>query len=240
MPHFNIADLALALLWLYCSFRGYLRGLVKEIGSLAAIALGFYCAGTYHNTMAPNLTPYISGNYAGTAAYLIIFTVTLLGVWFLTLAVSGVVKITMTEWANRFFGGAFGLLKGVLITAVILFLIQLAAPHPDFLKGSRLVPVLEQFTSRFVRYIPPDIHQKLRAWTKNIPAGTAPADKPKTLPRPNLTAAAATPDKAAEAKKSEPAKAATAKPAAAPAGKPSATARKKTPAPTAGAEKHHE
>ena len=97
MPHFNIADLALALIWLYCSFRGYLRGLVKEVGSLAAIATGFYCAGVYHKALAPRVAQYISGNYAGTAAYLIIFTAALFGVWFLTLAASGIVKITMTE-----------------------------------------------------------------------------------------------------------------------------------------------
>lgn len=225
MPHCNIADLALALIWLYCGFRGYLRGLVKEVGSLAAIATGFYCAGAYHKALAPHLAHYISGNYAGTAAYLLIFTAALLGVWFLTLAVSGVVKVTMTEWADRFFGGAFGLLKGVLLTAVILFLIQLAVPHPEFLKGSKLVPVLERLTSRFVQYIPPGIHQKLRAWTHHVPAKKQATAKASTPAKPTKTAAASTPSKTAKASATK----ATA-----------VKARKKTPGPTAGAEKKHE
>jgi len=236
MPHFNIADLTLALIWLYCSFRGYLRGLVKEIGSLAAIATGFYCAGAYHNALAPRLAQYISGNYAGTAAYLIIFTAALFGVWFLTLAVSGIVRITMTDWAERFFGGAFGLTKGFLITAALLFLLQLAMPHPDFLKDSRLVPVLEQITSHFVQYIPPGINTKLRAWAKNLPTEN---HKP---PEQTQTAqpVAAEPANAAE----HPAKAAPAETTKEPAAKAAVATKTaatgKTAAPTAPTGKHHE
>lgn len=185
MPTLNIADLTLAIVWLYFTIRGYLRGLVKEVGSLAAIAMGFYCAGTYHKVLAPHLTPYISGNYAGTAAYLLIFTVALLGVWFLALAISGIVKITMTQWADRFFGGGFGLLKGMLVTAVILFLIHLATPHPAFLKGSRLVPILERISARLVHFIPPDINQKLRSLGHKAPTATiTPAQKKKAAAAP--------------------------------------------------------
>ncbi len=162
MPTLNIADLALAIIWLFCSLRGYMRGLVKEVGALAAIILGFYIAATYHKPVTPYLASAISGNYAGTAAYLLLFTVTLLGVWFLALAVSGIVKVTTTQWADRLFGGLFGLAKGVIITAVILSLIHLASPNPDFLKGSQLVPVLETVRERLVHYIPPDINEKLR------------------------------------------------------------------------------
>jgi len=246
MPHFNIADLALALIWLYCSFRGYLRGLVKEVGSLAAIATGFYCAGVYHKALAPRVAQYISGNYAGTAAYLIIFTAALFGVWFLTLAASGIVKITMTEWADRFFGGAFGLMKGVLLTAVILFLVQLAAPHPDWIKDARLVPVLERLTSRFVQYIPPGINEKLRAWTKNVPSAAVAADdkkKPASPARPDMTEKTADQAKAAAAPKKSEATGGSATATAASktaAGKEPAVSSPKTPSPAADAEKHHE
>lgn len=165
-PTLNIADLSLAIIWLFFVVRGYMRGLVKEAGSLAAIVTAFYLAGAYHKQLAPNLTEYISGNYAGTAAYLLIFTVTLLGVWFVALAISGIVKITMTQWADRFFGGGFGLAKGVILTAVLLFLLRLAAPDPDFLKGSLLVPVLDKMSTKLVNYIPPDINEKLRKFSK--------------------------------------------------------------------------
>lgn len=165
-PTLNIADLSLAIIWLFFAVRGYMRGLVKEAGSLAAIVTAFYLAGAYHKQLAPNLTEYISGNYAGTAAYLLIFTVTLLGVWFVALAISGIVKITMTQWADRFFGGGFGLVKGVILAAVLLFLLRLAAPDPDFLKGSLLVPILDKMSTKLVNYIPPDINEKLRKFSK--------------------------------------------------------------------------
>ena len=231
-PTLNIADLSLAILWLFFAVRGYMRGLVKEAGSLAAIVTAFYLAGAYHKQLAPNLTEYISGNYAGTAAYLLIFTVTLLGVWFVALAISGIVKITMTQWADRFFGGGFGLVKGVILTAVLLFLLRLAAPDPDFLKGSLLVPVLDKMSTKLVNYIPPDINEKLRKFSKKELPDPINAALEKKAAAAAAAAAAAIGDKkpadpekkpAEPEKKAEPAKKTEAKPEAKPAEPPKKT-----------------
>ncbi|MFP5260132.1 MAG: CvpA family protein [Acidobacteriota bacterium] len=229
-PTLNIADLSLAIIWLFFAIRGYMRGLVKEVGSLAAIITAFYLAGTYHKALAPNLTDYISGNYAGTAAYLLIFTVTLLGVWFLALAISGIVKITMTQWADRFFGGGFGLAKGVILTAVLLFLIRLAAPNPDFLKGAMLVPVLDKLSARLVNYIPPDINDKLRKFgRKELPDPIKAALEKKAAAAAAATAAAVLDKKPAEAEK-KPAEAPKPEPAKAVEKKPEPAAQDKKPA----------
>lgn len=241
-PTLNIADLSLAILWLFFAVRGYMRGLVKEAGSLAAIVTAFYLAGAYHKQLAPNLTEYISGNYAGTAAYLLIFTVTLLGVWFVALAISGIVKITMTQWADRFFGGGFGLVKGVILTAVLLFLLRLAAPDPDFLKGSLLVPVLDKMSTKLVNYIPPDINEKLRKFSKKELPDPINAALEKKAAAAAAAAAAAIGDKkpadpekkpaeadkkpAESEKKAEPAK----KPEAKPEAKPAEPPKKSEPA----------
>ncbi len=256
-PTLNIADLSLAILWLFFAVRGYMRGLVKEAGSLAAIVMAFYLAGAYHKQLAPNLTEYISGNYAGTAAYLLIFTVTLLGVWFVALTISGIVKITMTQWADRFFGGGFGLVKGVILTAVLLFLLRLAAPDPDFLKGSLLVPVLDKMSTKLVNYIPPDINEKLRKFSKKeLPdpinaalekkaaaaaAAAAAAIGDKKPAEPEKKPAEADKKPAEPEKKAEPAKKPETKPEAKPAespkkaepAKPEASAKPAAPAPKA-------
>ncbi|EKO40472.1 MAG: putative membrane protein, required for colicin V production [Solidesulfovibrio magneticus str. Maddingley MBC34] len=239
-PTLNIADLSLAILWLFFAVRGYMRGLVKEAGSLAAIVTAFYLAGAYHKQLAPNLTEYISGNYAGTAAYLLIFTVTLLGVWFVALAISGIVKITMTQWADRFFGGGFGLVKGVILTAVLLFLLRLAAPDPDFLKGSLLVPVLDKMSTKLVNYIPPDINEKLRKFSKKELPDPINAALEKKAAAAAAAAAAAIGDKkpaepekklAEPEKKAEPAKKPETKPEAKPAEPPKKTEPAKPAAP---------
>ncbi|OLN27791.1 hypothetical protein DVDV_1954 [Desulfovibrio sp. DV] len=252
MPTLNIADLSLAIIWLFFAVRGYMRGLVKEAGSLAAIITAFYLAGSYHKVLAPNLSEYISGNYAGTAAYLLIFTVALMGVWFVALAISGIVKVTMTQWADRFFGGGFGLVKGVILTAVLLFLLRLAMPDPDFLKGSMLVPVLDKVSGKLVNYIPPDINEKLRRFgKKELPdpikaalekkaaaaaAATAaavldkkPADpdkKPAEAPKAEDKHPAPEPAKPADKKPAEPAKEPDKKPAAKPEAKAAEPAKK--------------
>lgn len=240
-PTLNIADLSLAIIWLFFVVRGYMRGLVKEAGSLAAIVTAFYLAGAYHKQLAPNLTEYISGNYAGTAAYLLIFTVTLLGVWFVALAISGIVKITMTQWADRFFGGGFGLAKGVILTAVLLFLLRLAAPDPDFLKGSLLVPVLDKMSTKLVNYIPPDINEKLRKFSKKELPDPINAALEKKAAAAAAAAAAAIGDKKpaepekkpAEADKKPPEPEKKAEPAKKPETKPEAGAKPAAPSPKA-------
>ena len=86
------------------------------------------------------------------------------------------------DWECRNFHGY------MLITAVILFLIHLATPHPEFLQGARLVPVLERVSGRLVRFIPPDINEKLRAFGRKVPAVTiTPVNEKKSASAPAKT-----------------------------------------------------
>ncbi len=62
------------------------------------------------------------------------------------------VRVTMTQRADRFFGGGFGLAKGVVLTAALLFLIHWPRPT-RFSQSSMLVPLLEK-VSEAGNYIP--------------------------------------------------------------------------------------
>jgi uncharacterized membrane protein required for colicin V production len=188
----NIADLVLLLAWGFFFLRGYMRGLVKEVGSLAALVVGFYAAANYHQEVTPYLSSHISGNYAQIAAYLLVFTASLLGVWFLVLGLSRLVSITMTQWADKLFGGAFGLAKGVLLAAVVFFFMTTLGHKPDFLKTSRLAPFVEMAGDLVAGYIPPDIKDKLHTAAEEVPkaieaakpSGTGKAPNPAKLKKP--------------------------------------------------------
>jgi membrane protein required for colicin V production len=160
----NIADLALGLVWGFFFIRGYFRGLVRELGALAALICGFYMARAYQGWLAPYLTEYVAGNYAGIAAYILLFTATLLCVWLLVLGVAGLVKVATAEWADHLFGGLFGLIKGVVLTAAVLFLFSMLSPdRPDFMTGSKLVPLLDKVSGALSGYVPENLMEKVRS-----------------------------------------------------------------------------
>lgn len=172
--NFNIADLTLVILFGFFAIRGYMRGLAKELGAVAAILLGAYVAGKYGPEAVPYISPYVSGSYAGAAAYILVFTAVLALVWFVALGVSGLAQVTMTAWADRLFGGLFGLAKGVILAAALLYLVTLAAPNPPFLADSRLVPYLRRVSDLLSSQIPEEVKERLKEPLKSVP---------KTLPK---------------------------------------------------------
>lgn len=178
----NIADLALLVIWGFFFFRGYYRGLVKEAASILSLILGFKLAVAYSPQVAPHLTPLVSNQaFAAPAAFILIFVGVMIGCSFVVMAITGLMKLTLIDWANKFFGGFFGLAKGVLITAVILWIWVVLLPKPEFMATSRLVPVLEKVDAYISQFIPPDWKQKLKSLT---PAQVVPQKKLIQEPQP--------------------------------------------------------
>ena len=190
----NIVDLALLIIWGFFFFRGYLRGLVKEAASILALILGFKLAVAYSPQLSPHITPLVSNPaFAGPAAFIIIFVGTMIACSLVVMVITGLMKLTLIDWANKFFGGFFGLAKGVLLTAVVLWVWTALLPRPDFMSSSKLVPVLEKVDGFISEYIPPDWKQKLKSLTppqvvpqkKVVEPPAPPPPAPAPAPKPH-------------------------------------------------------
>ena len=178
----NIVDLSLLIIWGFFFFRGYYRGLVKEAASILALVLGFKLAVAYSPQVSPHLTPLVSNPaFAAPAAFIIIFVGVMVACSFVVTGLTALMKLTLIDWANKFFGGFFGLAKGILITAVVLWIWLVLLPKPEFMESSRLVPVLEKVDGYISQYIPPDWKQKLKSLT---PPPIAPQKKVVQEPPP--------------------------------------------------------
>ena len=189
----NITDLALLIIWGFFFFRGYFRGLVKEAASILALVLGFKLAVAYSPQVSPHLLPLVSNPaFAGPAAFILIFVGTMIACSLIVVGISGIMKLTLIDWANKFFGGFFGLAKGVLLTAVVFWIWTTLLPKPDFMQQSRLVPMLEKVDEFISQYVPPDWKAKLKSLT---PSPLTPQKKviAEPAPAPAAAPAAATP-----------------------------------------------
>lgn len=192
----NIADLALLVIWGFFFFRGYYRGLVKEAASILALVLGFKLAVAYSPQVSPHLTALVSNPaFAAPAAFILIFVGVMVACSLVVTGLTALMKLTLIDWANKFFGGFFGLAKGVLITALVLWVWTVLLPKPDFMASSRLVPVLEKVDAYISQFIPPDWKQKLKSLTPSpvipqvIPQQKKPAQEPQAKPQQNGPAA---------------------------------------------------
>lgn len=119
----------IAILVILCGFllKGLLRGLLKEVCSLAGLFVGSLLAFRYHGPLADALLKSVDlpAQIAVAISFTVLFLTTM--VFFLALGflLSRFVKLLFLGGFNRLVGGVFGLSQGVLLLAVVLFALSL-------------------------------------------------------------------------------------------------------------------
>lgn len=129
MTSFDYAVLAIVGLSVLLSV---LRGFVREILALAGWIAACFVAKIYTLQLAQLLPPAIpSEPLRLLAAFLILFLATLLVCTLLAIALSHVFKKMDLGWLDRCLGGAFGLVRGIVIVTILVFLAGLTTAPKD-------------------------------------------------------------------------------------------------------------
>ncbi len=117
------------------------HGFFFEAISLAGLFLGYMLAIWEYHVVANFFIPYVKSELI---ADLIGFVVILLAVVILAGIVGRIVRWLMKEaglnWFDRILGGAFGLVRGCLMAAIILLGFTTFNPQSHWMEGSRLAP----------------------------------------------------------------------------------------------------
>ncbi|MGD9342522.1 MAG: CvpA family protein [Desulfuromonadales bacterium] len=137
----------IAILVILCGFllKGLLRGLLKEVCSLAGLFLGALLAFRYHGPLAEALLKQldIPTEIAVATTFTVLFLATMIFFLALGFLLSKFVKLMFLGGFNRLIGGVFGLSQGTLLLAVVLFAVSLQ-PMPwgmdRILKQAYLAP----------------------------------------------------------------------------------------------------
>lgn len=119
----------IAILVILCGFllKGLLRGLLKEICSLAGLFIGAFLAFRYHGPLADALLQRVDlpTEIAVAITFTVLFLATMAFFLVLGFLLSRFVKLLFLGGFNRLIGGLFGLCQGVLLLAVVLFALSL-------------------------------------------------------------------------------------------------------------------
>ena len=137
------------------STYGVFRGLIKEVLSLTGLVLSFYLASNFDNSLA-NLVPIENkSDFLIISAFILIFVSTLILTSLLIKIITKVLKFAGLSILNRFFGFIFGMVRGLVIVLVILYLNQLI-PFINLIDPaeSMLVPFLDPIFSIVLEYLP--------------------------------------------------------------------------------------
>lgn len=119
----------IAILVILCGFllKGLLRGLFKEVCSLAGLFVGAFLAFRYHGPLADTLLKSVDlpAQIAVTITFTVLFLATMTFFLVLGFLLSRFVKLLFLGGFNRMIGGLFGLSQGVLLLAVVIFALSL-------------------------------------------------------------------------------------------------------------------
>lgn len=129
MTGFDYAVLAIIGLSVILSV---MRGMVREVLAISGLVVAFYVGRTYTDQLLPMIPLDIpTESLRILAAFLVLFLATLLLASLLGVAVSAIVKKIGLGWLDRFLGAVFGVLRGVLIVCVLVFLAGLTELPKD-------------------------------------------------------------------------------------------------------------
>ncbi len=144
--------------------RGFLRGIVKELIGIGGIIGGFIVATNYYKFLIPYVDKFIDNKQVVVIiSYALLFVATLLVIFFIGSILREILRNLSLGWLDKAGGAAFGFIKGVLISSMILLFLTLAiSPNSSLIGQSKLSPYITQITQKIIYVIPKPLKDKFR------------------------------------------------------------------------------
>jgi membrane protein required for colicin V production len=122
----NYIDLIIALFLAWFAYKGFTKGLIIELASLAALVLGIYAALYFSDITADFLVTYlkVGKKYLSLIAFVLTFILVVIGVVTLGRILEKFIDILLLGFLNKLAGAVFGVLKGMLILSLLLMLMN--------------------------------------------------------------------------------------------------------------------
>ena len=165
MENMNYLDIVLGGIVVLSALIGLARGLVKEVLSLIAWAVAIYVAWRFAETVAnDHIRKFIDDALISyLAAFGILFLVTLFVVGLLNMIIAQILTSTGLSGFDRFLGMLFGLARGLVIGALVVFVIGLTPlTKESWWLTSRLAPGFESVGAWGWERLPPNVREMLR------------------------------------------------------------------------------
>lgn len=122
----NYIDIIILLFLLFGAFRGFSKGLVIEVATLAGLILGVYISIRYSTYTEGILRDFlnVTSEYISYIALAVTFIVVVVGVYILGKLLTKLVDIISLGLVNKLLGTLFGVVKYFIIVCVLLMIVD--------------------------------------------------------------------------------------------------------------------
>lgn len=158
----NTLDILILVILGFTLVRGLFRGFVGEIASIVGLVVGFILANRHHDQLLPLVASIIPDPaLANLISYALIFITGLVLVLIVAGLLRHLLKISLLGWLDRLAGGTMGLIKGGLLSIlIVLLLTTFLSPQADILRTSRFAPYVNQFSALLADLMPPNLRRE--------------------------------------------------------------------------------
>lgn len=163
----NLLDILIICTLIFLIIKGVIRGFIREIASLAGVILGILLASHYQSEMTEFSKQFLHpGPYLPLISFVVIFAIVLVGCnllgWLIRIALS---KAPL-GWLDRFLGLSFALVKGVIITYLVIVILTFFLPSgTPLIARSKLGPWIVVSYQSMIGLVSPDYYQ---SWKKRF------------------------------------------------------------------------
>ena len=156
LSEMNLLDGILIGVLVISMFFSCWRGFIKDLFSILSLAGGVLVAGRLYPLGAYVLSRWITQpSFAKVAGFGLVFIISAFLIGLIGRLLRRFVQVIHLGWLDRWLGIGFGLVKGLLITAVIvLILVLFLPPKSEIIRGSKVAPILIQIARGVTALVP--------------------------------------------------------------------------------------
>jgi membrane protein required for colicin V production len=178
MHAWNGLDYILAVIVVASVVTAMMKGFVQELIALASVLVGLVVAAMGYTRAAAwfdDLTK--SHEVAMGLGFLTLFLGTIILGALVSVVARKLIKTAGIQWFDRFLGGVFGLLRGVLIGAVLLMAMMAFAIKPEAVQESALAPYVTTGARVIAVVMPANLRQQFHAGFEKFHDALVESDK---------------------------------------------------------------
>ncbi len=158
----NVLDIIILSVMLFFIVKGVFRGFIREVASLSGIILGIWLANQFQPQATAFLKPHLPAtSYLPLISFAAIFIFILIVCNVLGWALKLFFSKVFLGWLDRTLGAGLAVLKGVILTYLVIVLLNLfLPPSTPILARSVLRPWIIESYQSVVDLISPDHYEK--------------------------------------------------------------------------------
>lgn len=163
----NILDYIILVPLIYLTIKGVMRGLIREIASLAGIILGIWLGMLYQPEVTGVIRQYLpETKFVPIISLALIFVLMVIICNLAGWGIRFIFKKVSLGWFDRVMGGFFAVIKTILLSYVVIIILTFYMPqNAPLISESLLAPWIIKSYQTITGMVSPDHYEK---WKKKI------------------------------------------------------------------------